>query len=329
MSTKTINIVPLTKKTRCYLYFDKNAEPSVPASDVIAAIKNNANATTPSFSTSAVHDEGVFNMSDEMYGGTSYYFRGAVTNNYVMFSGFCWRIVRINGDGTIRIIYDGTTCHENGTSTEESIAVTGQPYNTSYNKSNYVGWTYTSGQQRTLSGTDSNAKSQTELWFNTNITGINAEKVADGKFCNDRNAGTPPSDWSGFLSTWSESGKSFTYAGLRRILQTFAPKLSCNSGDIYTLKVGIITADEVEMAGGNNANNTSYYLYNGNSYWTMTPSDWDHLSVYPSMLFVTDGGYISYYGNVKTSIGLRPVINLRSDIALTGSGTQNDPYVVS
>ena len=48
--------------------------------------------------------------------GTSYYYRGNVTNNYVKFADKYWRIIRINGDGTVRVIYDGTSTHTNGQS---------------------------------------------------------------------------------------------------------------------------------------------------------------------------------------------------------------------
>ena len=39
--------------------------------------------------------------------GTSYYFRGNVENNWVKFANSYWRIIRINGDNTLRMIYAG------------------------------------------------------------------------------------------------------------------------------------------------------------------------------------------------------------------------------
>ena len=134
-----------------------------------------------------------------MYGGYSYYWRGAVTNNYVKFANKCWRIIRINGDGSMRLIYDGTTCHANGTNTAESIVKASAAYNSSYNNSSYVGWTYTAGSQRTTSGTASNAKTQLESWYNSNLAS-QASKIADGKYCNDRNVGAKYSGWTG---TWA------------------------------------------------------------------------------------------------------------------------------
>ena len=278
------------------------------------------NRETPTFSNIATTDEGVYRVLDRMYGGYSYYWRGAVTNNYVKFANKCWRIVRINGDGSIRLIYDGATCHTNGTSTAESIVVAGQAYNTIYNQSNYVGWTYSGIEQRTLYGTSSNAKTKLESWYNSNIgnNSTYASKIADGKYCNDRNVA------SGY--TWAINGSTFYYAGYRRLWVDYTPTLACNSGDVYTLKVGLITADEVEFAGGKNENNTSYYLYNGQNYWTMSPYFWN--GSYVNMLAVNSNGHFDSSPVYNTAARLRPVINLKSDVTFTGNGTIDNPYVV-
>ena len=283
--------------------------------DIILGL--NAKTEQPDFSQVATTDEGVYKVEDGMYGGYSYYWRGAVTNNYVKFGGFCWRIIRINGDGSMRLIYDGATCHANGTSTSDSIAVASTAYNTSYNNSSYVGWTYSTGSQRTLSGTASNAKTKLESWYSSTLASY-ASKIADGKYCNDRNV------QSG--SSWTATGSSFNYAGYKRLYTDYAPTLSCNSGDVYTLKVGLITADEVEFAGGKEANNTSYYLYNGQAYWTMSPSLWDGSGARVFLVRGSDG-YL-YAGYVDGTYGLRPVINLKADtlFATGGNGTQSKPY---
>ncbi len=303
------------------------AEEGITTKDIIAGL--NAKTETPDFSVIATTDEGVYAVSDGMYGGTSYYWRGATTTNYVKFGGYCWRIIRINGDGTMRLIYDGATCHANGTSTTDSI-ISNTLYNLNYNRSEYVGWKYTEGLQRpsnTSEGTDAPIKTALENWYNTNI-GNNihyANKVADGKYCNDRNVESGQS-WS------STSSSMFYYAGYRRLYTDYAPTLSCETLDTYTLKVGLITADEVMYAGGKNANNTSYYLYNGQTYWTMTPQQWyyENLANMESrVFFVNDYGYVDgWYSN--NTFALRPVINLKADVVFKtgGTGTQNNPYVV-
>lgn len=52
----------------------------------------------------SVEDEGLIASTDD--DGTTYYFRGNVANNYVTFAGLTWRIVRINGDGSVRLVLD-------------------------------------------------------------------------------------------------------------------------------------------------------------------------------------------------------------------------------
>ena len=85
MNTKTLNIAPMTiKGTKCYLYFDKETT----LKDMILA-NNTINSGTPNFGSIATIDEGVYKTQDDW--GDSYYFRGAVTNNYVKFAGFWWR----------------------------------------------------------------------------------------------------------------------------------------------------------------------------------------------------------------------------------------------
>ena len=287
----------------------------------------NPKTTPPTFSNIATTDEGVYRVSDGMYGGNSYYWRGAATTNYVKFAGKCWRIIRINGDKTMRLIYDGATCHANGTSTADSIAVASTAYNSSYNKSEYVGWKYTSGSQRPssiTSGTNAPIKTALENWYNTNI-GNNttySSKIADGKYCNDRNVQSGQS-WA------SAPSSTFYYAAYKRIYTDRAPSLSCASLDTYSLKVGLITADEVMYAGGKNAYNEQYYLYNGQDYWTMSPCNWGSLGD-AWLFYVTSDGAITNTRVNWAGADVRPVINLKADtlFASGGTGTQSNPYIV-
>ena len=301
--------------TDCNLYFDN--------SKTIAQIIPTLNAKTeaPDFSQIATTDEGVYAVEDGMYSGTSYYWRGAATTNYVQFAGFCWRIVRINGDGTMRLIYDGSSCHNNGEVTTDSIAVANVAYNENYNRSEYVGWKYTEGMQRpnsTIEGTEAPIKTALENWYNTNLKSQES-KIADGKYCNDRNTKSGQS-WA------SAPSDSFNYAAYERIREKYNPTLSCTTLDTYTLKVGLLTADEAVYAGGKDENNISYYLYNGHDYWTMSPFWWS--STNAQVFLVTSDGFLNGHYRLNSTLGVRPVINLNANINLSGNGTINDPYEV-
>lgn len=118
----------------------------------------------------------------------------------------------------------------------------------------------------------------------------------------------------------------------------FTSNLSEIGNKKLTNAIGLITADEAIYAGGvATETNTSYYLYTGSWYWTMTPSVFN--TTYAVEYSIEDDGDVNYAwtvssdwnlrkGVVNSSGGVRPVINLSSDVEITGSGTSSDPYVV-
>ena len=318
-NTQSLSVSPLTTKgTKCYLYFDQ-----VKTLNNAILTNNEVNEGTPNFASTATTDEGVYKTEDNL--GTSYYFRGAVTNNYVQFAGYYWRIIRINGDGSIRIIYDGTSAHANGESSADRQTGT-SAYNSSYNQSYYVGYTYQTNAQRPSSqnsGTVSTIKGVLDNWYQTNIAnkGYDDKVVSTPGFCNDRNTASG--------SNWVAIGTRFDYAADERVVTNRTPTLECsNTNDIYTTKVGLITADEVSMAGVvNGQSNRSYYLYTGEDYWTMSPDGYNGANA--NVLYVRSGSNFSGCG-VYNSRGVRPVLNLSADVTIsTGNGTSETPYVVS
>ena len=103
---------------------------------VEVAKQNIASKGTPDVSKTATTDEGLFMSEDD--DGPSYYYRGAVKNNYVSFAGFMWRIIRHNGDGSIRLIYSG----KSPTDTGEAVSIEISRYNNKYWDPTYVGYKY-------------------------------------------------------------------------------------------------------------------------------------------------------------------------------------------
>ena len=290
-------------------------------------VNSTVNETIPDFNQVATTDEGMYAAEDNL--GTSYYFRGAVENNYLKFAGYYWRIVRINGDDSIRIIYDGTSAHANGeSSTDRQIGTS--TYNDTNGYSYYVGFTYEEGLQRPTTqngGTASTIKEVLDSWYQTNIAnrGYDDKVINTPGFCNDRNTA------SGF--SWSATGlfNHIAYDRVDKFGENKTPTLNCNdNSDLYTTKVGLITVDEVAMGGGvayeRETVNQSYYLYTGQHYWTMSPNC--SFGTIAFMYAVTDDG--NFFQNLvnNTYPGVRPVINLSADVTLTGTGTINDPYVV-
>ena len=270
--------------------------------------------------------------------GTTYYYRGDVENNYLEFANKYWRIIRINEDGSIRIIYSGEKAEVdaagketvlangyNDSSTDYTQIGTSQ-FNSSYKASEYVGYRYTSESQRpnsTNEGTDSTIKTYLENWYSNNLQSYDSRIVSSASvgFCNDRNLRSTEEEW---VST----GSTQYYAAYVRAWTTRQPTYECsNSNDLYQTKIGLITADEVMYAGGKGSiNNYGYYLYTGNDYWTMSPSFFNGSSA--GEFIVHSHGYLNNYGVFNSWSGVRPVINISPNVTITGSGTIQDPYVV-
>ena len=333
-STQTLQVIPFTTKgTKCYLDFVTATTKKV--NTVLGEIV--VNLDRPDFSkTAQANCEGIENCEEtngiyeaEDDYGTSYYYRGAVTNNYVQFAGYYWRIIRINGDGSVRIIYDGTSAHANGdSSTDRQIGTSA--FN-STNGSYTGGFTYELNTQRPSfqnGGTASTIKEVLDSWYTTNIINkvLDDQVVSVPGFCNDREMA------SGY--SWSaQPSEVIRYAAYERLYTNKAPTLRCsNNLDLYTTKIGLITADELTMAGSPwysdlNSNNDSFYLYTGQCYWTITPFDIDRGISFN--FFVSSPSNNQLNGLILNMHGVRPVINLSADVTLTGSGTATDPYIVS
>ena len=279
--------------------------------------------------------------------GDSYYYRGNVTNNYVKFADKYWRIVRINGDGTVRGIYDGTVAHANGESSEDRQIGT-SAFNSSSNDNAYVGYmygqtgasTYTAAHANT---NDSTIKAYIDNWYKTNIVGTtNEQYLVDNVFCNDRSIssnkpsssynnlgyGTNATAYRWYYGPWSSGG----YNSSMRLMcpqknDAFTVSDTTNGNGALTYPVGLLSTDEIVLAGGWNASNSGYYLYSGQYWWASSPGAFNGSLAYVRRVY-SDGNAGSHYG-VYGSYGVRPVFNLKAEVLAQGSGTASDPYRIS
>ena len=297
---------------------------------------------------STLNNYGIYESEDDL--GTSYYFRGNIENNYVKFAGYYWRIIRINGDGSIRMIYDGTSAHANGeSSTDRQIGESA--FNTGQFDNAYVGYMYGTPESSTYEEThaninDSTVKTVIDNWYKTNIedTGYSSY-VADAIYCNDREISLN----DGYGSTGNGTGTQRTsYGFMSRIefllFPTFVnPSLKCSqNNDKFTVSsnlgngdliypVGLITAEEANMAGIGfyGTENNKYYLYTGNVFLTMTPRD--YASPYANIFKIGVSSFtdLNDDSSSSNSNGVRPVISLKSDTLFTGNGTMESPFEIA
>jgi len=277
----------------------------------------------------------------------TYFYRGNVTDNYVQFAGLYWRIIRINENGSIRMIYQGRTKDENGNKLEiQNTGVETQlketsAFNIDYDRAEYVGFKY---ELENAHGTDdkSTILSALETWYTKEDNELqNYEEYLDTEsgFCGDRSA------YLDYYGTKTGGGTDTTttyYGAYPRFTGWKLPSFKCpNIEDLYTTSsssignksleypIGLITADEVVYAGTRNYTNPNYsfYLYTGNAYWTITPFWFS--GTYASMMYVNDMGTYGSMNTADGTKGVRPVINLNSNVILSGNGTIESPYKVT
>lgn len=359
--TKKINL-KIQRNDQCSLYFDKEVPSLKEYYDKVTK-----KTEIPNFANPATTDEtadGLFAMEDDY--GTSYYFRGAVENNYLVFGRdsldreMLWRIIRFNGDGSVRIQYDG---FKDITAERflRSFAIDLQSWNENQGDVKYAGWMYggaanetsTSKEQAQRNETDSTIKMAVDNWYKENIIddwlGI---YIADSIFCNDRSTpGKSITNWT------SDTGLGYAanaigYGAVGRFMTGNngtslsaktdpQPRFTCpqdndkfsvsteNGGNgALTYPVGLITADEIVAAGSGkyNTTNEAYYLKK-TRYWTMTPGhSFQHVG--NPYIFTQDGkGILKSYVATATAT-INPVINIKTEYLdkFKGAGTLEDPY---
>ena len=282
-------------------------------------------------------DKGLYTAQDDY--GTSYYYRGNVSNNNVYFAGAYWKIIRINGDGTIRLLYNGTKVNAKGGDTQYGTSA----FNSTITDPAYVGYMYgtTAGvigsrENNLANGKDSNIKTKVDEFYDKYIVSNNLQDyIADSGFCGDRSITNGGDGYSTTLTT--------QYGAFSRLTSSIkSPVLTCpdKEHDLYTVdsskgngalinSIGLMTADEAAMAGMvNDYLNTLSYVYTGAWYWTMSPSYFSHSNSTSNVWNV--GGTGGFGGNwVASGRGVRPVINLKADVEISGGiGTVNDPFVI-
>ena len=349
---------------------------STGASSVAEAKSQIESKPKPDFSTvTTASDKGMYSAQDDL--GTSYYFRGAVDNNWVKYGKYTkdmyncnngtisttdtgnsctkiassgddiyWRIIRINGDGSIRMIYSGITPPTESTKVikTEDTSLGNSPFNANRDKAEYVGYMYTIGEQHGTSKS-SDIKTYLDNWY-ANYTDLNktGTKITDQIYCNDRTASTSNVAYSTTnyttLTSWNSKGTTYYYGANGRVWNNpVSPDYKCPvASDKFTTTtvkgngklsypVGLITADEITFAGlPAGKTNNSFYLYTGDYYWAGSPCDFDNGI---SSEFRVIGGGLLYFDYVNYIYGARGVVSLSSEANLIGDGTWNNVYEVA
>ena len=237
----------------------------------------------------AKEDEGLIKSTDDY--GTTYYYRGNVKNNYLLINNKTFRIIRINGDGTIRAILDEVDNQELAFNT-----------NIDENVSDLV--------LLEKSTIINNLNS----WLIDNI-GDYADLLVASSFCSDTD-----------FSTIRDNQK-FSRTHERINASSFTLKCFATS---YLSKVGFISPDEIIHAGAAlEEENTNYYLYNSNienNTWTIGSHSIGEDNMV-SLYTLTGNGALTS-NTINNNLHIRPVINIGSSVIAKGEGTKKNPYLI-
>ena len=257
-----------------------------------------ANPTLTTSSNNSNDESGLYSSTATNTGEPTYYFRGNVENNYVSFAGFTWRIVRINEDGTIKIIMqDGINSNAK--------------YKFSSNYYEYTSMYYT----------NSLIKSPLENWYQENIGSKSdlASSVATGYYYCEQ---AKVKHWAYFTSGQAD----MIY------YKNYTPDFKCSSDGngkgVVNASVGLLTYDEVIYAGAYfQQANKEFFLNSSTLYgwWTMSP---DGVNNSLSHVWIIGGALNTNDDDSKFTSHIRPVLVLKADTLVMGDGTSSDPFVV-
>ncbi len=297
------------------------AEYTVPQARTLNGIMKAAAESDAGIDFSQAPVAGVYAVNSTMSDTNPiYYYRGAVTNNNVLFADKCWKIVRTTETGGVKLIYNGTPTEGKCLGTNPTIG--SSAFNTNYNTANDVRYIYGDG-------TDSKIKGVIDTWYENNLASYES-KLEDTPWCMN-------------LSVSSTSGSNIYYGARgRNVDKPIEPSVTCPAE--YQLKVSatdvglklkhpiaLLTADEATLAGSGWYNYSGYsedaYLNIGSWWWALSPGGFNSSFAY--VFFVYSDGYLGYY-SVSYTGGVRPAVSLVPGTELTGSGdgTKENPYIV-
>ena len=328
------------KKLSGTLFIEEGTTGPIPLYDKLLA-DNPTIQTRSSFSAIFIttNTGTLYKATESIAGSTAkdvYYFAGDAKNNWVKFGGFYWRIIRTNHDGSIRLLYSGTSHN----TTEGYIGTSA--FNSTYNDSMYVGYMYgTSGSLASNRANTNNStiKTYIDKWYSTNLSSYSKYISTEAVYCNDRKAPSynASSSFDYYVYTRLNAGNP-TY-DCEDIKDAFS---GSNSEAKLTYPIGLMTADEITYAGGYKYTNLAspyawYYLNSAGGsitgstwWWLLSPSGWDGAGAYSwSVYGSADSGRL-VVNYVDNSLGARPAISLKTCALWTsGNGAPKTPYEIS
>ena len=269
---------------------------------------------------------------------TVYYFAGNATDNWVKFGknasnqDLYWRIIRTNSDGSVRLLYHGTS------TTAENAYIGESAFNNSYNNIAYVSYMYGStgsiANARTNQTNSSTIKTAIDNWYKDNLnTNYGKYLSTTAVYCNDRST-SDNTYFGAYTRLKTNKTPSYDCAATE---DKFTADTSTGNGKL-TYPIALMTADEVSFAGGLwGTNAQTWYYYNsakGSStgeqwWWLLSPASGN--GSYAYVFFVVGSSNPGFLSStyVSHTYGVRPAVSLKSCVKTSGGdGSASAPYTI-
>ena len=337
LSGNTYTISNITSGKSCSITF--KSTPTLYAK--LLADKTTRPGARTDFSTVLTNDNTKTLYTSTENGTTVYYFAGNATDNWVKFGknasnqDLYWRIIRTNSDGSVRLLYHGTST----TATDAYIGTSA--FNSSYDNIAYVSYMYGSlGSVENARANTNNSTIKTAIdnWYATNLNTNYGKYISTtAVYCNDR--------------TYTISGSNTLFGAYTRLRTNKTPTYDCtDTNDKFTVDtstgngklkypIALMTADEVSFAGGLWVTNApTWYYYNSangsstgtNWWWSLSPYNLNG-SGYAAVFGVNGSSYPGRLNgsDVNLTNGVRPAISLKSCVKTSGGdGSASAPYTI-
>ena len=309
---------------------------------------SNLSATNMVTTMSTADDKILSTAEDD--GGTTYYFRGNPIDNYVNYAGMCWRIVRIEGDGSIKLILASEkTCSTTNLTTNSGFATDGAAGTQGAILEAYYGYKNVAVGSKiyeindyinSAADTTGNARTKLNAWLKRKITSeSDKELLKNETWCigDQTNGYDSTGKVIGKIDDLINSETAIYFTARNKYSVTKTPSYKCETtgveGEIDINKIGMLTFDEIVYAGGGNNSNSNYYLNNNatTDYWsTLSPDHFYSADDFRVAHFrVSRNGNVLYDRSVDEEQSLRPAVSLKSSTKITGGdGTIENPYTV-
>ena len=354
----TINNITENKECSLTLKEDGPIKKGSLADHIITTYtSNNAVSTRTDFSNvfTEINDK-IYTTNKTEDGSTVYYYAGNTTHNWVLFGGFYWRIIRTNEDGSVRMLYSGT-------SHNTTIGYIGSStFNSSSSNQMYVGYMYgTTGsldnnRANTISST---VKQYVDNWYANNLmsnydkyvsrTAIycNDKSIKDGSYSSNPYFAAFKRISSGYFSPSYKCGVDYNNSLIETsqpIADKFSSSVTSGGNGQLQYPIALITADEISFIGGKigtgsdawyGKNSQGSDIVDGSSWWTMSPAYYSTSSSIGNLCVIGMDGFsgmstVFTNENGKYSLKVRPALSLKSCVKYSsGDGTPTNPYTVT